>query len=566
MANNNQSDVVEDDEDPPEDEDMGEDTEDVPQEDMDLVDTPDDMEGDADLPDEDVSDVPQDDMPDDGDVPDEGDMTDVPDEDDMPDDMTPPDDMDPDVPLIACEQDNECPAEQHCEESQCVPGCHNDDGCVTGQICDLDTNTCGEPRCTEDTECAPGAHCGPDEVCIPGCHNDDGCSEELVCDTEAHECVQEGCREDSHCPGLMTCDLDSGECQSALLCISQDDCGEGLFCVDGSCLEQAPECINNTDCGDNEICLNNECEMRTCLNDDQCSTGRYCISSNLCGECREDTHCPGTQTCSASNTCVEAGACTVDDDCLGTRTCQGGTCAPIACTPDAQEPDDTQETATVLSEDTMLTASMCSGESDYFRVTPGLGNGFILLVNFDDEDGFARLEANLYDPSGIQTQTFFPDGGQFTTYVEESALDGDWHIEVRHAAGDVIPYTVQYVFREGGVCINDTAEPNNTRMDASPVTSRRHIGRICTQDTDWWRVDLEVGSTSELRMRTTTGEGAISLEVFGEDMETPLARDVSPQELKTLTLDASQGTEQWIRLFSTEGNQAYQYLLEIVPQ
>ena len=135
-----------------------------------------------------------------------------------------------------CEQDSECPPDRFCNErGECQPGCIDDTGCPSGELCQ--GLRCAPP-CVGDMSCLDGQVCSDDGRCrIPnGCTSSLDCTmAETYCDRSVMMCVS-GCQVDNDC-------LDAN-----------------LECVAGSCRERG--CSANYQCAFGQVCnqQTNMCE------------------------------------------------------------------------------------------------------------------------------------------------------------------------------------------------------------------------------------------------------------------------------------------------------------------
>jgi hypothetical protein len=591
-------------EDAPDPEDMAGDMGDVPE------DMGPDAEGDA--GDTDLADADPDAV-----TPDADDMADADDIDASDPDA---DDLDPDVEDMEgqCERDDQCQPNQFCQRGACVPGCHLDEGCAPGLVCDLDAHRCVTPGCDVDSDCPPAAHCEA-ERCVPGCHRDAGCDPGLVCELDTHACVDPGCRDDRDCPGLQTCDTNTGLCMPSPICFNADDCASGQVCVRGMCTSDIPECVNSAQCDPGEACVRSQCEAETCRNDSDCLQNRHCrLPDAVCADCTQNSHCPqgevcdlssgacalpddncsndeqcpGNQRCdTATGECVERqdqvcddnadcngfGTCDVnvglcvgatcanDMDCVGDRVCQAGTCVGPACANDDREPNDTINRATPAQAGSQ-TLQLCPNDADIFSAPLNAGDGLAAVILFERRAGL--LEIDLLDPAGNVVQTSFanPDG-QAAVSLESAPQAATWYIRARHVEGGALPYTLQYIPRVGGICVNDDYEPNNSAQLASPASRGAFINaRLCSGDEDWFRLDLPEDRDLRLTITTVEGDGGVGVELYSNPQSAPLLRDNSPQNRKEFTLSRQDGPVRYVRITSANSDTPERYLLENFAQ
>ena len=103
---------------------------------------------------------------------------------------------------------------------------------------------CVDGRCRDI--CQRDADCGFGYLCNAGFCDDDPaveCREDLECGAD-QRCVEGACfytcRASCNCPEGLTCDADTGLCESRpapASCTSECDCPSGMVCEDGECAQ-----------------------------------------------------------------------------------------------------------------------------------------------------------------------------------------------------------------------------------------------------------------------------------------------------------------------------------------
>ncbi len=282
----------------------------------------------------------------------------------------------PDTGLVACSNDDACPADQHCAAGVCTPGsgnaCTMDEQCPPAQRCEIVTS-CGAARChgnacvpigtcTSTTDCRGGnciaGMCAP----APTCGADGSCPDGLVCDRGSNTCrpmttTTSTCTGDDDCEGEdVICA--AGACTPAVPCETSAECAADQRCIRDYC--RAP-CTMDAECGGQRFrcdtatgecqarCLGDGtcpqqqiCEMNLCVAE-QCRTTADCMAPNLrCagadrghGRCEEFTPCdpqnpmcPANTTCNAQGECEELPECVGDRNCDANEFCDDGHCQP----------------------------------------------------------------------------------------------------------------------------------------------------------------------------------------------------------------------------------------------
>lgn len=284
--------------------------------------------------------------------------------------------------------------------------CKTDADCKEGFICNPDTKTCDE--CNESSDCPKGAAC-IENKCEPcatsaecagsscNCCPDGANGQQMKCaplDPNGNpSCVE--CTTDAECGGGI-CNLSVGRCQGTLPENNTPTCcGDGCvnctalevivvngtaqprypFCLPGPVGTACAECRHDMDCGEGAFCLSGTCTPCTrdkrcgmrcdscggdtpfcfgqnaavaacvrCVDDAQCGTGSTCdtathtctvstgcmltcssetpyCNGTACVACYADSHCPCGGTCNLStNTCTPS--CKTNVDCLGSDHCR----------------------------------------------------------------------------------------------------------------------------------------------------------------------------------------------------------------------------------------------------
>ena len=284
--------------------------------------------------------------------------------------------------------------------------CKTDADCKEGFICNPDTKTCDE--CNDSSDCPKGAAC-IENKCEPcatsaecagsscNCCPDGANGQQMKCaplDPNGNpSCVE--CTTDAECGGGI-CNLSVGRCQGTLPENNTPTCcGDGCvnctalevivvngtaqprypFCLPGPVGTACAECRHDMDCGEGAFCLSGTCTPCTrdkrcgmrcdscggdtpfcfgqnaavaacvrCIDDAQCGTGSTCdtathtctvstgcmltcssetpyCNGTACVACYADSHCPCGGTCNLStNTCTPS--CKTNVDCLGSDHCR----------------------------------------------------------------------------------------------------------------------------------------------------------------------------------------------------------------------------------------------------
>ncbi len=228
------------------------------------------------------------------------------------------------VDADACMDDTICNGEETCNVGLgvCEDGTPLEDGFVCGEeprrIClaaECSESVCGDGFIDEeaDESCEPPNVGGCDDECKLGCDGPDDCPDDEI-----------------FCNGEEYCNLDTHTCDRLNVPEDGDECGTGLVCCSGDCVE----CCDTTQCADGNECTNDVCNEGACANpnepeDTTCDDGEgYCCVGE-CLECCKQAHCLDTNECTA-DVCTGEGTCRnpKKDDMV---ECTGGVCCNGTC-------------------------------------------------------------------------------------------------------------------------------------------------------------------------------------------------------------------------------------------
>lgn len=241
--------------------------------------------------------------------------------------------------ILTCRVDNDCFLGHICLHNMCIFGCHNDDDCSASESCRNNrcTNPCLENPCGPNAHCTVSNHrascaCGSGFVPNPSakvacirvpaspCTENKACPFGNICYDGVCQTV---CSSDQGCLSNERCDLTNGICKP--LCRRDDDCKngeicEGLLCIIG--------CRGNSGCTSNRECLNNKC-VDPCISPTACGTNAKCDVINHQKTCS----CPAPLIGDPLESCKHPiKSCYSDSECTNGRVCYGGFCQDMCRT------------------------------------------------------------------------------------------------------------------------------------------------------------------------------------------------------------------------------------------
>ncbi len=162
-------------------------------------------------------------------------------------------------------------------------------------------------------------------------------------------------------------------------CDGNDDCAEGLVCVNKQCVQ----CAKNADCGAGKTCKNGACAAAECSKDTDCPDGKVC-QAGKCQACASNSDCGPGGTCEAG-ACKRGTACKTDEECPDDEDCLDGFCQK----PSGAGTAGTCELATVFFEhdDAAIAASERDRLDGNAACVEKNGTKPVLVVGHTDDSG-----------------------------------------------------------------------------------------------------------------------------------------------------------------------------------
>ncbi|MEM6295575.1 MAG: hypothetical protein AAGA54_30155 [Myxococcota bacterium] len=280
--------------------------------------------------------------------------------------------------------------------------------------------------------------------------------------------------------------------------------------------------------------------------------------AGVCESCSADVQCGGSDDlCVAvgdDTVCLEAcGGCEDGFACTAVTSVDGTTaeqCVPARCVDeppppcedDALEENDTRAQAGLqdpLDPGVVEDLVACEGDEDWFQlsITDAGTLGGLITAGRGDAD----LSLGLYDISGTELQVADEPGSD--EVVGACVSPGTYYLRVFSTAGGTRAYDLLVDFSAencAGTCEDDAAEDDDTFDTASAVTLPFNAsGRaICSEDADFFAVDLSTGDTLVQDLTFVHADGDLDLhfhDVDGADL-TPC----TPDAPELCSLDAGQ--------------------------
>ena len=388
-----------------------------------------------------------------------------------------------------CQEDSECPAER--------PICFGPEGDEPGQR----RGRCGD--CASNDECYGQAQCVPfegvsDEDSSAGlCQLEGNCDGSLECSPSSTRVIRGP--QSEVCLDRRSSDRDP-VCESAFNCQDNDQCPEGLRCLDSGQCAAAP--------------LNEECEESL-----ECGFDHVCRDDKLCGPCESDGDCGSAAQVCRSGLCVEVpGACQDDSDCLGTRRCVLNECVPDECNEDNFEGNQSFESATEIDGDRVYRGLVsCSDDWYSFTLAPSMS----ALVKVRQRDRGANLGLQIVDGEQRELGRSVGSAPVEAVRLRESAAPRVVFIRVFQEG---LPATAEYDLEitysaSGNTCLDDPFELNGGDDSAETARLVRYStnesfpsqvqGQVCLGDADFVCFEMRRGELLSIEGEVDLGDALV---------------------------------------------------------
>lgn len=239
---------------------------------------------------------------------------------------------------------------------------------------------------------------------------------------------------------------------------------------------------------------------------------------------------------------------------------------PFVCEADAEEPDDTVETATLLALGESVdnvSRTLCAGEADIYAVVLEDFERLVARATFSNAD--LDVQIDVLDATGENVLQSSPNsaGGETVTYnasANETVL-----VRVASIFNTSGPYELSITKENQFECIADGLEPNNDTSTPSAFSeeSLSLSLSICESDQDIFSIEGAKGKKLRVHVAFIHADGDIDIAVLGLNGSQVLgiSDGVSDEELVEVILPLD--GIYFVRVFSLEENAFVRYDLEI---
>lgn len=248
-----------------------------------------------------------------------------------------------------------------------------------------------------------------------------------------------------------------------------------------------------------------------------------------CGPCTASVECASGLCVTAAggarclDACGAAGACTVGS-CTTITTTEGSStraCGDVmaacsgssGCLDDTSEPDDTLDTATMISfsgTSAHATGQICANDDDWLRFAGAAMDRLTVTLAFDSAAGDLDLEVRDMASTILGSSAGVGDT-ETVTYCARDA--SPLYARVHGYGGSENRYTLDVTREAGACCVDDGGEPDDTRATARSFTGTDFDGTLCPMDEDWIALPIASASRVVVDLVFDAGRADVDLEL-----------------------------------------------------
>jgi len=175
---------------------------------------------------------------------------------------------------------------------------------------------------------------------------------------------------------------------------------------------------------------------------------------------------------------------------------------PNTCQPDSFEPNETKATAAKINPGLFEGLSVCDTDAqtydtDWYSLLITSGTTLTATISFQHDHG--DLGLGLFSETGQEALSMSDEVGDQETVQYAVGTAGTYYLVVFANSGSNLkaPYTLEVITAQGGGCVDDGNEPNDSQGAGTPVGPDTTLDglQICAEDVDWYTLSLQAGDS-----------------------------------------------------------------------
>jgi len=224
---------------------------------------------------------------------------------------------------------------------------------------------------------------------------------------------------------------------------------------------------------------------------------------------------------------------------------------PNSCVDDAAEPDDTLEKAVPLVPGAYPGRRLCGGSPDHALITTPEGGEIVARVVRVPSHG--PVSVRLLNTNGTPVDA--ASGDSEILSVSAEATGQDYIVEVDSSDSKIrLTYALELSVLEAP-CTADAFEPNDGPGEATGLgTGSWPDLQVCTEDSDWFRFDLEEGETVEIAITFQHQFGDLDLALRDVTGSAVLSAAASESSYEVVAYTAPNAMSVMARVTGYQGN------------
>ena len=188
------------------------------------------------------------------------------------------------------------------------------------------------------------------------------------------------------------------------------------------------------------------------------------------------------------------------------------------CVDDSSEDNDTYATAAAVGAGSYIDLAACPSDADWYAIDVTAGEDLSVALSFTHSSG--DIDARILDPnlSTVKVALSSTDDESLSYAVTTT---GTYLIHIWLDTDDATPGNAYAMTITAESCPTDSFEDNDLYSTPAPATEGSSTGlAVCTDDADWYSVDMTAGEPLSVDLSFTHASGDINARILDPSLST----------------------------------------------